>query len=1093
MAREYGFDATKSQYERNFRKWNLKQKKRISATEWNYIISCLEERESRGKADTTVVVRGVHVSNAKIKKQRRNYERTTFERYQTRPFSQLTRNLEAIQSHRFSEKSRARLFSNDSLLSVSENTPWHHFMRIFSTTFTPHIDGQSVSPADPTAAPPAGISPFTEGLQTRLSRFEDDIKHLFSFRLVENVHHSMYRCSPAIFDPNPFLPAQRDRSLDINLESHYDLSPFQKQLELLKHVVNLISNNFEIEYCTKSIVTFTREKLNRDFLSRMLKMSVLSMKAVAEKLLIPAARGENFALVHMLLDAGTNINYYTIDYINPDLGKVSLLELAVINCKEIMVKDLLERGAKGVPLEQKSTPISVLATRYANLSILCLLVDHSVIGIGSEVFPLAVFRGDIEILDFLISKQPSTWIQWKKQPWVMFEAAASHGDWAVLEFLQAEGFDINATDEAGRGSPLVYALYHGHEELAFRLLNQGISIQSCASGTESFWNWAGDRPEGHDLEIDLSGNITLKLLGTAAIHIAIAGRKAELVQYLLSKGADANQTGPLLPLQLSTIYRDVHIARILLENGARPDAICQYVPEFHGHLSEFPQFWSGPVMRPIQLVLENACLELFDLLLEFHAQFPTATKCLCEIPKSIGNGVGHYVFRTEHGTRTHKEYCWNPLVNAINGGDKQLLLRVFDMAVEQRRPWITVQCLLRCVERFDWSFVTELTKSYPFPLDARYQLPILIHSIREDDSDLQLLKEVVETRKIHPDDALAVLCMAVMYERLNAVLLLLECGHWPDDSLFSNTTVNCLVHFGFRTGTDTLKRPINALAKAFVSEHTVIKETMIAHYKNALSENQDPDSRRHFLQAYGIAIQFGDMALIDIMGKAVGLDRVSFQQWIRGTEVRSYVRSSIHHALSYHQYEVAEYLLEQGGDPNILDESGGGFNDSYAISALQCASQHGNSELVKKLLSKGANVNASPTRASGATALQYGAISGRFDIVHLLLEAGADINAPPALYNGRTAIEGAAEHGRLDMVSFLLNLGADIEGRRNANYVRAVYRAWAQKHWVLARMIHDWKFENDIDYSAECHSIEYISNLSKPELWKLDLWDSYLA
>jgi ankyrin repeat protein len=128
--------------------------------------------------------------------------------------------------------------------------------------------------------------------------------------------------------------------------------------------------------------------------------------------------------------------------------------------------------------------------------------------------------------------------------------------------------------------------------------------------------------------------------------------------------------------------------------------------------------------------------------------------------------------------------------------------------------------------------------------------------------------------------------------------------------------------------------------------------------------------------------------------------------------------------------------------------------------------------MTKALLERHVDVNAEPAKFEGATALQFSAINSNFEIASMLLAAGANVNAPPALYDGRTAIEGAAEHGRLNMVKFLLNAGADIRGRNNKNYARTAYRAWANNHRTVLKMIQE--FKRDRFGSDDVVSIEVI-------------------
>ncbi|KAH7420115.1 ankyrin repeat-containing domain protein [Cadophora sp. MPI-SDFR-AT-0126] len=102
--------------------------------------------------------------------------------------------------------------------------------------------------------------------------------------------------------------------------------------------------------------------------------------------------------------------------------------------------------------------------------------------------------------------------------------------------------------------------------------------------------------------------------------------------------------------------------------------------------------------------------------------------------------------------------------------------------------------------------------------------------------------------------------------------------------------------------------------------------------------------------------------------------------------------------------------------------------------------------IIQLLIDNGADINAPAAKERGVTALQAAAIRGHLKIALQLLEMGADPNAPGSPRGGRTALEGAAEHGRLDMVQLLLNAGAEPTQS-------ALRYAERHRHFVIADMI----------------------------------------
>ena len=88
---------------------------------------------------------------------------------------------------------------------------------------------------------------------------------------------------------------------------------------------------------------------------------------------------------------------------------------------------------------------------------------------------------------------------------------------------------------------------------------------------------------------------------------------------------------------------------------------------------------------------------------------------------------------------------------------------------------------------------------------------------------------------------------------------------------------------------------------------------------------------------------------------------------------------------------------------------------------LLCASANGHKEVIKMLLDRGADVNA--THHFGATALHWATIKDHQEVVEMLLERGADPDL--ADEDGYTPLLVATDNTDKDMVKLLLDGGAD--------------------------------------------------------------------
>ncbi|OBT56680.1 hypothetical protein VE04_03557 [Pseudogymnoascus sp. 24MN13] len=176
-------------------------------------------------------------------------------------------------------------------------------------------------------------------------------------------------------------------------------------------------------------------------------------------------------------------------------------------------------------------------------------------------------------------------------------------------------------------------------------------------------------------------------------------------------------------------------------------------------------------------------------------------------------------------------------------------------------------------------------------------------------------------------------------------------------------------------------------------------------------------------------------------------------------------RTPLQIAVQNQDIEMIRILFQYNADANgyFIDDMN---SDKYKKShlprtPLQEATLQGRKDIIELLLEHGADVNSPPVTGNGATALQYAAMEGFLGIAHLLLEHEADVNAAAASTDGRTALEGAAEHGRLDMVQLLLNARANVFGDGQAQYEHAIRRASGNGHHAIRRMLEKWHSDRE--------------------------------
>ncbi|KAI3893440.1 hypothetical protein MKX03_020284, partial [Papaver bracteatum] len=89
----------------------------------------------------------------------------------------------------------------------------------------------------------------------------------------------------------------------------------------------------------------------------------------------------------------------------------------------------------------------------------------------------------------------------------------------------------------------------------------------------------------------------------------------------------------------------------------------------------------------------------------------------------------------------------------------------------------------------------------------------------------------------------------------------------------------------------------------------------------------------------------------------------------------------LHHASIRGRYDMVRYLLEKGANPDASDDMNG--------TPLHYGAKSGDTKIINLLLSRGVRVDVS---TSSGTALQFAAEFGHRDVVKVLLDHGANPN-----------------------------------------------------------------------------------------------------
>lgn len=192
-----------------------------------------------------------------------------------------------------------------------------------------------------------------------------------------------------------------------------------------------------------------------------------------------------------------------------------------------------------------------------------------------------------------------------------FFEAVKQGDLPEVRRLVEEGADVNASDDY-RATPLLWALFHRHVDIAAYLVEKGahVDYQEYAEGTPLIY--AVEQPEALSLLLSTGADVNLELPpgGETALHAAAIANAGEAARILIHAGADVNARvnsgvgthllggGAKLwgetPLHFAAAYADRELIEALLAAGADPT-----LPNEHG---ELPAAYAGRHRRPEEIL-----------------------------------------------------------------------------------------------------------------------------------------------------------------------------------------------------------------------------------------------------------------------------------------------------------------------------------------------------------------------------------------------------------------------------------------------------------------------------------------------------------
>jgi len=140
---------------------------------------------------------------------------------------------------------------------------------------------------------------------------------------------------------------------------------------------------------------------------------------------------------------------------------------------------------------------------------------------------------------------------------------------------------------------------------------------------------------------------------------------------------------------------------------------------------------------------------------------------------------------------------------------------------------------------------------------------------------------------------------------------------------------------------------------------------------------------------------------------------------ISSTKVENNQAKTLHEAAANGDIELVKSLISSGADVNA--PGNWGWTPLYTAAAI------GHGDIVSLLIAKGANVD-TPSEL-GMTPLHFAVRNDRRDIAKLLIENGADCSTRDK--RGITPLHATVAYGHIDIVTLLIDKGADVNAEDN--------------------------------------------------------------
>lgn len=574
---------------------------------------------------------------------------------------------------------------------------------------------------------------------------------------------------------------------------------------------------------------------------------------------------------------------------------------------------------------------------------------HASDGRRSTPLHLAAGYNRIGIVEILLANGADVHAK-DKGGLVPLHNACSYGHFEVTKLLIKAGANVNAND-LWAFTPLHEAASKSRIEVCSLLLSKGADPTLLNCHNKSAIDSAPTR--------ELRERITYEFKGHCVLDACKKGDLARLKKFLSSESVNYIHpyTGdtPLHAAAISIDPKRKQIVEILIRKGAL--------------LNEKNKAF----LTPLHLTAEHLHYDVMDTLLKNGAKVNALD--------GLGQTALHKCARDEQAVRLLLSYSIDTTIISLEGYTavqlaSDAVLKIF------KDPPDTETHLLEAAKAGDLDTVRRIVLATPHTvncrdLDGRHSTPLHFAAGFNRVPVVEFLLE--HGAEVHAADkgGLVPLHNACSYGHYEVTELLVKHG--------ANVNVSDLWKF----------TPLHEAAAK--GKYDIVK-LLLKHGADPSKKNRDGATPADLVKEsdHDVAeLLRGNSALLDAAkkGNLARVQRLVTPETINCRDAQGRNSTPLHLAAGYNNYEVAEYLLENGADVNAQDKGG--------LIPLHNASSYGHLDIAALLIKHKTVVNA--TDKWGFTPLHEAAQKGRTQLCALLLAHGAD----PYMKNqeGQTPIE----------------------------------------------------------------------------------------